>query len=201
MNNLVEIAETFIGANEEVKKGLFEYYNNHCFDLVKPERRYRIQPDDDWCAMFVSVVAHLAGYSKHIFPYEVSVREQVRISELRAMYFEGGLNASQNDLVIYDWLGNGTFDHVGIVVEVGNRYLTVIEGNKGDTVDYRTIRLNSKAVRGFIKLTPSTPLPENERLQTIAKDVLKGRYGNGNERRVKLGKDYQAVQKIVNELL
>lgn len=45
-----------------------------------------------------------------------------------------------------------------------------------------------------------TQLTGAEIIELLAKEVIKGRYGNGNERKQKLGELYPIVQKRVNEL-
>lgn len=45
-----------------------------------------------------------------------------------------------------------------------------------------------------------TQLTGAEIIELLAKEVIKGRYGNGNERKKKLGELYPIVQKRVNEL-
>lgn len=45
-----------------------------------------------------------------------------------------------------------------------------------------------------------TQLTGAEIIELLAKEVIKGRYGNGNERKKKLGKLYPIIQKRVNEL-
>lgn len=45
-----------------------------------------------------------------------------------------------------------------------------------------------------------TQLTGTEIIDLLAKEVIKGRYGNGNERKKKLGELYPIVQKRVNEL-
>lgn len=45
-----------------------------------------------------------------------------------------------------------------------------------------------------------TQLTGTEIIELLAKEVIKGRYGNGNERKKKLGELYPIVQKRVNEL-
>lgn len=45
-----------------------------------------------------------------------------------------------------------------------------------------------------------TQLSGAEIIELLAKEVIKGRYGNGNDRRKKLGELYPIVQKRVNEL-
>lgn len=45
-----------------------------------------------------------------------------------------------------------------------------------------------------------TQLTGSEIIELLAKEVIKGRYGNGNDRKKKLGELYPIVQKRVNEL-
>lgn len=45
-----------------------------------------------------------------------------------------------------------------------------------------------------------TQLTGSEIIELLAKEVIKGRYGNGNERKKKLGELYPIIQKRVNEL-
>ena len=40
-----------------------------------------------------------------------------------------------------------------------------------------------------------------DNIEEKALDVIKGKYGNGEERRNRLGSDFEAVQQKVNELL
>ena len=45
-----------------------------------------------------------------------------------------------------------------------------------------------------------TQLTGAEIIEVLAKEVIKGRYGNGSERKKKLGELYPIIQKRVNEL-
>lgn len=59
------------------------------------------------------------------------------------------------DIIYYDFDDNGVgdnkgiSDHVGIVVSVLGNNIKVIEGNKNNSVSYRTIAVNAKYIRGF----------------------------------------------------
>lgn len=178
---MIKTAKSLIGAD---KYQLMDYYNEHCFPLVAKDRKYRIQPDDDWCAMFTSVVAHMAGVVN--FPYEVSVYYQAKLF---------GLVPEVADLVVYDWSGSGKrFDHVGVVVHVDDKYIKVVEGNYNDSIQTRVVKRNSNVVRGYIRVGDG-------RIDRLAKEVIGGAYGNGSKRKRLLGGEYLEVQKRVNELL
>lgn len=201
MNKLVEIAETFLGATPSQKHALIDYYNENCISLVKPSRKYKMKYSDEWCAMFTSVVAHLAGDSRHAFPYEVSVYQQCLIAKERGQYLKGAGEAAIGDLIVYDWLGNGGYDHVGFVANVSPDTIKALEGNKGDTVAYRNVNRHSRVIKAIIRLGNDQTTTTDKRLESLAKRVLKGELGDGDARRVALGADYMAVQAVVNRLL
>lgn len=200
---MIKLAEKYLGIGYNGKLDLMGYYNRNCYPQVDPTRKYKIQPNDDWCAMFTTVIAHMAGLDAQQIPYEVSVWYQCEIAKKRGLYFTDVSKAKPNDLIIYDWHKGNRYNHVGFVVSVGNGVLKAIEGNKSNTVAYREIKTNSNLIRGFIR-TNYTPddLPVVDydlRIAMLAIAVLKGKLGNGDERRVKLGDDYLAVQRLINE--
>jgi len=153
MRDLVKVAEQYLGANLGVKKGLIEYYNRYCYPLVRDERKYKMALEDNWCAMFVSVVAHKAGYAPAQFPYEVSVYYQCEIARQWGAFYAGLDGVSEGDLIVYDWLNNGGYDHVGIIKTLGEKHIITIEGNYSDTVKHRTLNRASRAIKGFIRLS------------------------------------------------
>lgn len=198
---MIHLAEKYLGIGRNGKLELMEYYNTNCYPQVNPKRKYKMQPNDDWCAMFTTVIAHKAGLNASNFPFEVSVWWQCEIAKQRGLYHTDVNKARPNDLVIYDWKKGNRYNHVGFVVSVGNGMLRAIEGNKSDTVAYRNIQANSALIRGFITTNYEPDLPVIDydlRIAMLAIAVLKGRLGNGNERRAKLGDDYDAVQALIN---
>lgn len=200
---MIHLSEKYLGIGKNGKLELMGYYNKYCFPQVDPKRKYRIQPNDDWCAMFTTVIAHKSGLNAHNFPFEVSVWWQCEIAKQRGLYHTDVNKARPNDLIIYDWKKGNRYNHVGFVVSVGNGVIRAIEGNKSNTVAYRTISANSPLVRGFISTNyapDDLPVVDVDlRVALLAIAVLKGKMGNGSERRAKLGKDYNAVQKLIND--
>lgn len=203
---MIREAEKFLGANKAEKQRLFDYYNNNCFPQVDAKRKYRMKPGDNWCAMFTTVIAHRCGLDSTKFPYEVSVFFQVQKARQMGTFFTDLSKVEPHDLIIYDWDSNGVLDHVGIVVSSGSEYIRVIEGNKSDTVGYRTVNLHSAAVVGFIKtgykgsqVNAVMPvLGERERISKLAKETVEGKYGSGEARLQALGADYATVQTWIN---
>lgn len=147
---MIKLAELFVRCERNVLKNLMDYYNSNCFNYVKPSRKYKIQYGDNWCAMFVSVIAHMKGKSCNEFPYEVSVLEQVKISKNLNTYFTDVSQAKCGDLIVFNWNGDYVDDHIGIIKTIADK-ITTIEGNKGGTVAYRSIALHSPLISGFIR--------------------------------------------------
>lgn len=190
-----DFAMQYVGTKQGTKKHkeIIDGYNNG----VKPlPRSYRVTYTDSWCATFVSYVLFKCGAINA--PYECSCYYMKKRATENKQIVK---TPRENDLVIYDWNNNGTLDHVGIITSVNGDTLTVVEGNKSKQVGIRTISKKSSEIDCYIRVSQ---LATYDKLTEVAKDVIKGKYGNGNERKTKIesmGYDYKQVQTIVNELL
>ena len=194
---MINTARQYIGINEFQKKQLMDYYNSKVYPLIDNDRKYKIQPNDNWCAMFCSVIAHKIGRTKDNFPFEVSVFYMTRNAK-RMGIFTTDLNKAQvNDLVVYDWKADGTLNHVGILQEIGTDYIKVLEGNYSNTVKVRTVKMPNSEVYGYIKLN----IGNDADIEQLAHDVIKGLYGNGEDRKKALGQYYDRVQERVKQIL
>ena len=194
---MINTARQYLGINEFQKKQLMDYYNSKVYPLIDNDRKYKIQPNDNWCAMFCSVIAHKIGRTKDNFPYEVSVHYMTRNAK-RMGIFTTDLNKAQvNDLVLYDWEPYGNLNHVGILQEIGKGYIKVLEGNYSDTVKVRNVKMPNSEVYGYIKLNIGNDVD----IEQLARDVIKGLYGNGDDRRKALGQYYDRVQERVKQIL
>lgn len=148
---MIELAKKYIGIGVDGKLELMEYYNSNCFKLVKPSRRYKIKDNDNWCAMFTSVIAHKMGVSPDSFPYEVSVGEQVKLGRERGSFTRNMEKAAHGDLIIFNWNGGAWPDHVGFIDTINKGIITTVEGNFRKTVGQRNIAMNSQFIVGVIK--------------------------------------------------
>lgn len=85
----------------------------------------------------------------------------------------------------------------------GNKVAGVVTDQNYDYKDYPTV-IKSLGLNGFGK-TPVVPTPSaNKSIDELAKEVIRGVWGNGDDRKNRLisaGYDYNAVQNKVNELL
>ena len=205
-NKLIETATDFLNANLPTKYRIIDYYNQHCIDLVKKERRYKVQYSDNWCATFTSVIAHKCGLTKEQFPYECGVMEQVKLAKANNSFTTDVKEVKVGDLIIYDWNTDKWSDHVGFVINTNGENIHVIEGNIKNTVGYRTIPKTSKSIQGFIKvqgvqvepMTDSKVTSADERIANLARLTVAGEFGTGDKRKVLLGADYEAVQRCIN---
>ena len=194
---MINTALKYMGLNTQGKLALMDYYNSKIYPLIDNDRKYKIKPNDNWCAMFCSVIAHKIGRTKDNFPFEVSVFYMTRNAK-RMGIFTTDLNKAQvNDLVVYDWKADGTLNHVGILQEIGKGYIKVLEGNYSNTVKVRTVKMPNSEVYGYIKLNIGNDVD----IEQLARDVIKGLYGNGEERKKALGQYYNQVQERVKQIL
>lgn len=199
----VATAETYLGCKESngTHKKIIDLYNTQ-----KPlPRGYAVKYSDEWCATFVSAIGVQLGWRDIILP-ECSCNKMIEKYKAAGRWQDGNSHIpSAGDIIMYDWQGvNGGADHTGIVAAVNGSSLKVIEGNKGEAVAYRTIRVNSTCIRGYClpdfarKATPEKTLDE------IAREVIAGKWGSGAIRKGKLraaGYDPSQVQARVNEIL
>lgn len=220
-NEVIKQALSWIGKKESdgSYKEIIDVYNSY----PKLPRGVKLKYTDPWCAGFCSAVAVKLGYTD-IIPIEISCNEMINKAKVMGIWQENDAHVpSPADLIIYDWDDNGIGDnagypdHVGIVESVSNNYITVIEGNYSNAVKKRTISVNGKYIRGFITPrydadsaanTPTTSAPfasvSKADNNTIAHEVIAGKWGSGNDRKTKLtaaGYNYDEVQKLVNQIL
>ena len=210
--DVVKQAESWIGRKESdgSHKLIIDEYNKH-----KPlARSYKVKYTDAWCATFVSAVAIVTGATA-IIPTECGCGQMIELFKSLGCWVEDDSYVpSPGDVIFYDWddSGNGENkgypEHVGIIQKVSGSALYVIEGNYNNAVKVRRLVVNGKYIRGYgipkysekitVELTPAKSIEE------IAKEVINGKWGNGDERKKKLteaGYNYEAVQKEVNKQL
>lgn len=152
---LVNQAKSWLGANEAdgSHKKIIDCYNNH-----KPlAQGYLVKYSDAWCATFVSACAIKCG-ATDIIPTECSCPRIIELAKAKGIWIEDeSKQPKKGDLILYDWDDNGVGnnkgnpEHIGIVTQVRNGSITVIEGNCDNAVKYRTIPVNGRYIRGFIR--------------------------------------------------
>lgn len=132
-------------------KRIVDGYNK---GLHKLPRGYRLQDDDAWCAAFISFIGICLGISGVILP-EVGCGPMIELYRKQGRWMErDDYVPSPGDIVMFDWDAKrgectGAPDHVGMVVSVEGKAITVIEGNYDNQVKYRVICVEYIKVRGY----------------------------------------------------
>lgn len=192
---MINEALKYMGLNTQGKLALMDYYNRKIYPLINIKRKYKIKPNDNWCAMFCSVIAHKCEVKN--FPYEVSVYYMTQLAKQSGHFVTDEKAVTAGDLIIYDWKADGTLNHIGIITEITPTHFKVVEGNYNNTVGLRTVTRNNREVYGFIKVEHKASAD----IEQLARNVISGVYGYGEDRKKVLGVNYEAVQKRVNEIL
>lgn len=213
---VVSLAQSWLGKKESdgSYKTIIDIYNSYKGNLP---RGTKMQYGWAWCACTWSALAIKLGYTA-IMPIEISCYYLIEAAKKMKIWQENdGYTPKPGDAVLYDWEDNGigdntgTPDHVGTVETVNTAAgtFTVIEGNYSNAVKRRIMKINGKYIRGFIcpkyDAESSQPVsPSGKKSITeIAKEVLAGKWGNGDDRKKKLeaaGYSYSEVQAKVNAL-
>ena len=194
---VVSKAKSYLGSKESdgSHKKIIDLYNSH-----KPlARSYAVKYTDEWCATFVSAVGIALGYTD-IMPTECSCTRMIDLYKAKGRWKENDAHVpSPGDIVMYDWQDSGKGDntgqpdHVGFVVSLNGTTMTIIEGNKGEAVAYRTLNVNGRYIRGYClpdyasKATKATT--GGAKTVTITLPVLR----NGSE-----GDSVEALQMLLN---
>lgn len=150
---VVACAQGFLGCKESdgSHRQIIDIYNSQ-----KPlPVGYKVTYTDAWCATFVSAVGVKMGLTDIILP-ECGCARMVALYQKAGRWTENDAYVpNPGDIIMYDWQDSGTGDnagapdHVGLVVSVSGSTITVIEGNKNDSVSYRSIQINGRYIRGY----------------------------------------------------
>ena len=146
-------AAGYVGVKEGTAQhhAIIDRYNAH-----KPlARGYAVKYTDAWCATFGSEIAIEAGYTD-IIPTECGCEAQIKLWQKMGRWCENDAKVPEpGDYIYYDWDDNGVgdckgnSDHVGIVESCDGKTIVVIEGNKNNAVERRTLQVNGRYIRGY----------------------------------------------------
>lgn len=175
---------------------------------------YQVKYTDDWCDTFVSFIGIKTG-ATDLIGRECGVQRHIDIFKSKGIWIEDGkITPKAGDIVCFNWddvtqPNDGWADHIGFVESVSNGVITTIEGNYGRQVKRRTMPVGWGYIRGYARPAYGTSASSGgaagkKTIETIAKEVINGAWGNGDDRKKKLtaaGYSYDAVQVKVTELL
>ena len=146
-------AAGYVGVKEGTAQhhAIIDRYNAH-----KPlARGNAVKYTDAWCATFGSEIAIEAGYTD-IIPTECGCEAQIKLWQKMGRWCENDAKVPEpGDYIYYDWDDNGVgdckgnSDHVGIVESCDGKTIVVIEGNKNNAVERRTLQVNGRYIRGY----------------------------------------------------
>ena len=110
-------------------------------------RNYAVRLNDPWCAVFVSACFLKYGWSS-VSECSCDKMKEKAIKVKR--WCDKSYQATKGDIILYNWDGNSTLDHVGIICDITDTAYIVREGNKSKTIGNRTIMKSDKYISGFI---------------------------------------------------
>ena len=119
-------------------------------------RAYGFTRHAAWCACFVTWCANEAGLIEEgKVPRYALCLNGVKWFKNKGKWLDKGIVPETGMIIFYDRrAGNGygqdgRSDHTGIVEKVEGNYVYTIEGNWGDKVDTRKVRLDDKTILGY----------------------------------------------------
>lgn len=146
IDSIINTAKSYLGT--------IEGSSNHSeiislYNKARYSDAYQMTMKDPWCCAFVVAVFEECGM-RDIIPCYAACDQMISVFTKWGRYFSRSVRCVKpGDIIFYDWNGDLSADHVGIVVQ--NRFgdLSVIEGNKSDSVAYRNISITSPQILGF----------------------------------------------------
>ncbi|PKM75570.1 MAG: CHAP domain-containing protein [Firmicutes bacterium HGW-Firmicutes-17] len=102
----------------------------------------------EWCACFVSWCLNQAGYSEPKFAACQS--QGIPWFRNNGQWANGNYkDLAPGDVIFFDWEGDGSADHVGIVIGTDGQRVYTVEGNSGDSCRIRDYDINSNVIMGY----------------------------------------------------
>jgi len=142
VNGLLEHANSMVGLDE----------NRNTAEIQKVTGQSGINPaNTTWCAAWAMNmledhgVLNLDGLSNR--NYCPTIKDWGR---KKGIWQEGGATPKAGDAILFDWNGDGTADHIGIVEKVEGGKVYTIEGNSSDKVSKRSYALGSGDIDGYL---------------------------------------------------
>lgn len=131
---IVEVALTQVG-----NQGGEPYWSWYGFDS-------RVE----WCACFVSWCAEQCGYIESgLIPKFSGCIDGSNWFKSNGQWADRNYEPKAGDIIFFDWEGDGSTDHVGIVEKCENGTVYTVEGNSGDACRTRTYSVGSSVIYGY----------------------------------------------------
>ena len=131
---IVEVALTQVG-----NQGGQPYWSWYGFDS-------RVE----WCACFVSWCADQCGYIESgLVPKFAGCVDGANWFKSNGKWQNRTYEPKAGDIIFFDWEGDSTTDHVGIVEKCENGIVYTVEGNSGDACKQRQYAVGSNNIYGY----------------------------------------------------
>ena len=104
----------------------------------------------EWCACFVSWCADQCGYIESgLVPKFAGCVDGANWFKSNGKWQDRTYEPKTGDIIFFDWEGDGTTDHVGIVEKCENGTVYTVEGNSGDACRQRQYTVGSRNIYGY----------------------------------------------------
>ena len=104
----------------------------------------------EWCACFVSWCADQCGYIESgLVPKFAGCVDGANWFKSNGKWQNRTYEPKTGDIIFFDWEGDGTTDHVGIVEKCENGTVYTVEGNSGDACKQRQYAVGSSKIYGY----------------------------------------------------
>ena len=109
-----------------------------------------------WCACFVSYCEDQCGYIKSgQAPKFATVGNGTDWFQNKGQFKNREYKPSPGNIIFFDWYGNGTKDHVGIVESCDGKRVYTIEGNTGNMCKRRSYPVGWYEIYGYGVINPT----------------------------------------------
>ena len=145
VDSIINSAKSYLGTVEgsAAHSDIIDLYNRGRYSDA-----YQMTTYDPWCCAFV-VAMFVENNAADIIPGYAYCDGMIQVFKQWGRWKPKGATVKKGDIIFYDWNGDGSSDHVGIVVQNQFGELRVIEGNKSDSVAYRSISTGASQIMGY----------------------------------------------------
>lgn len=199
---IIDKARSYIGTKESPAYSNNVIFNTDYYGHPVSGSEY------PWCVTFVWDIFRMCDASELFY----DGRKTAYCPAVLSWGRENGLivtEGREGDLILFDWdnTNPNDADHIGfIAARSDDGYYITIEGNTaigndsngGEVMERR----RSTGIRAIIR--PKYDSEPNKPIEEVAREVIAGKWGNGEERERRLteaGYDYDEVQNEVNRIL
>ncbi|MBE5935180.1 MAG: CHAP domain-containing protein [Lachnospiraceae bacterium] len=106
--------------------------------------------DAKWCAMFLSWCANEAGISEKTVGYFAACSHWQEFYQNNGRWHaKDGYTPKRGDIIFFDYDGDGSANHNGVVESVSGSKVTALEGNVNDYVDRVEYELTNNTIIGY----------------------------------------------------